>query len=118
MTESWASSFSCSIPGAQVGSATSETEAGLSMAGRHGVGGWGAWKASQGIGSQKPRAGIRQRSPKSGMAIEPLERGKKLEVSHVRDQSGAEKSGEAQGWVIAAAVVVGCQSGLLNCIPQ
>jgi hypothetical protein len=52
------------------------------------------------------------------MTIEPLERGRKLEVSDVRGQSGVEKSGEAQGWVMAIAVVVGCQSGLLTCIPQ
>lgn len=36
----------------------------------------------------KRRAGIRQRSPGSDMTIEPLERGRKLEVSDVRGQSG------------------------------
>lgn len=69
--------------------------------------GGGCSEASQGIGEQKPGAGIRQRSPKSGMTIKPLEKGRKLEDSHVRRQSGAEKKGEAQGWVVAVAVVVG-----------
>lgn len=55
-------------------------------------------EASKGIGKQKPRAGIRQRSPKSDMTIEPLERGRKLEISHVKRPVRGWESGEAEEW--------------------